>query len=51
MSEKNRVACTDCDWQATAVNRRKALRIGFYHELGQGHDIDRQEEMRNEFDL
>ena len=47
------VKCTDCDWQASGKNKKSTLKSGFFHEIGQGHDLRDKDKKRieEEFDL
>lgn len=47
------VKCTDCDWQASGKTKISVLKSGFFHEIGQGHDLRDKDKKRieEEFDL
>ena len=51
--ERITVKCMDCSWQVTGEDRSSILQSGFYHVIGQGHDLrDKDhEKIEDEFDL
>ena len=51
--EWHTVKCQDCDWKSQSNDRVKTLKCGFYHVIGQGHDLRPKdhEQIEDEFDL
>ena len=49
--EYENLHCKECDWSARNKDRIKVLEAGFYHVIGQGHDVERQDEIEDEFNL
>lgn len=51
--ECHTVKCQDCDWKCQSDDRIKTLKSGFYHIIGQGHNLRPRdhEQIEDEFDL
>jgi|AntDeeMetageno51_2_1112566.scaffolds.fasta_scaffold01508_4 hypothetical protein len=45
------IECKDCGWSRQSKDRLSILKSGFYHVIGQGHDVTRQDEIEEEFNL
>jgi len=51
MSERELIECEECNWSYGGTDRVRTLKAGFYHVIGRGHDVTRQDEIEDEFDL
>lgn len=52
MSEYEEIKCTDgCGFSYRGPDRRDVLKAGFWHVVGQGHSVTRQDEIEDEFEI
>lgn len=43
--------CEECNWRVSSRDRRWVLKAGFFHIITRGHDVERQNEIEEEFNL